>query len=73
MILIIKPMICTNSQIYFWNRTLHVSNRFSVHHQESSTIHTAVGIHHTGFADCLLAGSVCKKHAEFYSKNKSEN
>ena len=26
------------SQIYFWNRTPHVSNRFSVHHQESSTI-----------------------------------
>ena len=24
------------SQIYFWNGTLHVSNRFSVHHQESS-------------------------------------
>jgi len=30
---------------------------FSVHHQESSTVHTAIGICHTGYADCLLAGS----------------
>ena len=30
-------------------------DRFSVHHQESSTIYTAIGICHTGFADCLLA------------------
>jgi len=29
-------------QIYFWNKTLHVSNSFSVHHQESSTVHTAM-------------------------------
>jgi len=36
LILIIKPVRCTNSQIYFWNRTLHVLDRFSVHHQESS-------------------------------------
>ena len=42
------------SQIYFGNRTLHVSDRFSVHHQESSTVHTAI---HTGYADCLLASS----------------
>jgi len=39
------------SQIYFWNRTLHVSDSFSVHHQESSTVHTAIGICHTGYAD----------------------
>jgi len=39
------------------NRTLHVSDSFSVHHQESSTVHTAVGICHTGYGDCLLAGS----------------
>ena len=44
-------------QIYFWNRNLHVSDRFSVHHQETSTVYTAIGIRHTGFADCLLAGS----------------
>ena len=30
---------------------------FSVHHQESSTVHTAIGICHTGYADCLLANS----------------
>jgi len=45
------------SQIYFWNRTLHVSDSFSVHHQESSAVYTAIGICHTGYADCLLAGS----------------
>ena len=45
------------SQIYLWNRTLHVSNRFSVHHQESSTVHTAIRICHIGYANCLLAGS----------------
>jgi hypothetical protein len=45
------------SQIYFWYRTLRVSDSFSVHHQESSTIHTAIGICHTGYADCLLVSS----------------
>jgi len=45
------------SQIYFWNRTLHVLDRFFVHYQECSTVYTAIGICHTGFADCLLAGS----------------
>jgi len=27
------------------------------HHQESSTVHTAIGICHTGYPDCLLASS----------------
>jgi len=45
------------SQIYFWNRTIHVSASIPVHHQESSTVRTAIGICHTGYADCLLAGS----------------
>jgi len=36
---------------------MHVSNRFSVHHQESSTVHTSTGIFHTGIVDCLPAGS----------------
>ena len=44
-------------QIYFWNRTLHVSDRFSVHHQESSTVYTTIGICCTGYADCYLASS----------------
>jgi len=34
------------SHIYFWNRTLHVSDRFSVHHQESSTVHTEASSQH---------------------------
>jgi len=45
------------SQIYFWNRTLHVSDSFSVHRQESGTVRTAIGMCHTVYADCLLAGS----------------
>jgi hypothetical protein len=56
-ILIIKPTRCTISQIYVWNRTLHVSDSFSVHHQESSIEDTARGICHTGYADCLLASN----------------
>ena len=45
------------SQIYFWNRTLHVSGSFSVHHQESSTVYTAISTCLTSYADCLLASS----------------
>ena len=30
------------------------SDNISVHHQKSSTVHTAI---HTGYADCLLASS----------------
>ena len=41
----------------FWYRTLHVSDTFTVHHQESSTLYTAIGICHTGYVDCLLARS----------------
>jgi len=32
----------------FWYRTLHVSDRFTVHHQGSSTVYTAIGICHRG-------------------------
>ena len=57
LILIVK----TNEMHYFSNlfcyRTLHVSDRFTVHHQESSTVYTATGICHIGYADCLLARS----------------
>jgi len=41
--LIIKPIKCINFSNYFRNRTLNVSVSFSVHHQESSTVHTAIG------------------------------
>ena len=44
-ILIIKPTRCTNFSNLFWNTTLHVSGSFSFHHQESSTVHTAIGIY----------------------------
>jgi len=30
------------SQIYFWNKTLHVSDSSSVHHQEFFTVHTGM-------------------------------
>jgi hypothetical protein len=46
-VLIIKPKRCTNFRIYYSNRILHVSDRFSVHHQESSTVYTALGICHS--------------------------
>jgi hypothetical protein len=41
----------TNEMQYFtnlfWHRILHVLDRFTVHHQESVTVHTAIGICHT--------------------------
>ena len=56
-ILIIKPTRRTNFSNLFWNRNLRVSDRFTVHHQESTTVYTAIGVCHTGYADCLLARS----------------
>jgi hypothetical protein len=41
------PEFTGNFPHLFWNRTLHVSDRFSVHHQEFSTIYTAIDICHT--------------------------
>jgi hypothetical protein len=53
--------IKTNEKHYFsnlfWYRTLHVSDRFTVHHQEPNIVYTAIGICHTGYADSLLAES----------------
>ena len=68
------------------HRTLHVSDRFSVHHRQSSTLYTATGKCHTGYADCLLqlnlydihlllcddVQKICPKHVESYPKNKFE-
>jgi len=56
-ILLVKPTRCTNFSNLFLSKTLRVSHSISVHQQESSTVHTSIGIYHTGFADCLLAGS----------------
>jgi len=44
-------------KIYFRNRTLHISDSFAVHYQESRTVHTAIGTYDTGYADCLLVSS----------------
>jgi len=41
-IIIIKPTRCINFQIYFWNKTLHVSDSSSVHHQEFFAVHTGM-------------------------------
>jgi len=51
---------------FFWNGTLHVWDSLCVHCQESSTVHTAVGIcPDDGHRDC-------PKYVEFNSKNKFE-
>ena len=50
--LIIKPMRCTNFSNLFWNRTLHVSDRFTVHRLESSAAYTAIGVCCTGYVVC---------------------
>jgi len=41
----------------FWQRTLNVSDRFTVHHQGLNTVFTATGICHNCYVGCLLAGS----------------
>jgi hypothetical protein len=41
----------------FWYRTLHISDKFTVRPQESSTVYTAIGICHTGYVACLLVRS----------------
>jgi len=40
--LIIKPTRCTNFPILFWNKTLHVADSSSVHHQEFFTVHSVM-------------------------------
>jgi len=55
---IVKPTRCTNvsNLFYFW-MTLHVSDGFSVHHQEFKTVHTATGICQTDTAVCTVLNS----------------
>ena len=50
---------------YFWNRTLHVSDSFSVHRQESRTVHTAIVICHMGYADWLLESITCMTYTYY--------
>jgi len=65
------------SQIYFLNKTLHVSDSSSVHHQEFFTAHTAV-VYVIQVFLCVQCQTPddgqrnCPKHVEFYSKNKFE-
>jgi len=51
------------SQIYFWNKTLHVSDSSSVHHQDFFSVQWKTP--DDGQRNC-------PKHVEFYSKNKFE-
>jgi hypothetical protein len=44
----------------FWYRTLHVSDRLTVHHQESSTAYTAIGICRPRYVDGARGGVVVK-------------
>ena len=67
-------LVALLSQICFWNKSLHVSDSSSVHHQEFFTVHTAI---HTGLL-CVQWNTAddgqktCTKHVEFYSINKFE-
>jgi len=57
---IVKPTRWTSFSNYlFLHHTLHILDGFSVHHQQFKTVHTAIGICHTGTAICLLAGTRC--------------
>ena len=51
--------------IFWGNKTLHVSDSSSVHHQEFFTVHTAI---HTGHADCLRADMYDIYHCCVYSE-----
>jgi len=45
---------------------LRILDSMSVHRQESSTVHTAIGIGHAGYADCLLASSQHNQFLRFF-------
>jgi len=62
------------SQIYFWNKTVYVSDSSSVNHQEFFSLYTQKWHMSYRFADSLPAScqQTCPKHIEFYSKNKFE-
>jgi len=40
----------------FCYKTLHVSDWFTVHHQESNTVYTAIGICHASYVDLSASG-----------------
>jgi len=39
----------SNIQNLFCHKTLHVSGIFCAHHQELSTVHSAIGMFHAGY------------------------
>ena len=43
-----RPNRCINIQHLFCHKTLHVSGIFCAHHQELSTVPTAIGTFHAG-------------------------
>jgi hypothetical protein len=51
-----KQLDALISQIYSWNKILHVSGSTSVYHQEFFTVKTAM-LYVTKFADILRVGS----------------
>ena len=62
---------------FFWNKTLHVSDSSSVHHQEFFTVHTEMV--YVIQVCCMYSAKIsddgqrnCPKHVEFHSKNKFE-
>ena len=55
--------------MYFWNRTLHVSDSISVHNQKSSTVHTAMVY---VIQVMLLLASGIRMELDSYPKNKFE-
>ena len=42
-VLIINQLDALISQMYFWDKSLHVSGSSSVHHQQFFIVHTAMG------------------------------
>jgi hypothetical protein len=59
------------SQIYFWNKIVHISYSSSVHHQEFFTVHTTI---QTGFARLPLDGFSWNLIFEnFFSKTYRES
>ena len=44
-----QPTRCINIQNLFCHKTLHVSGIFCAHHQELSTVRTAIGTFRAGY------------------------
>jgi len=53
-----KPMRCAISQLYFGKELYMFQADLLSIIRSLNTVHTAVGICHTGYVDCLLARSV---------------